>query len=42
LTAQVWAGIACLGAGLVMISARAYAAGRRGEVATTPLPLEGG
>jgi drug/metabolite transporter (DMT)-like permease len=43
LNAQEWIGIACLGAGLVMISAQAYAAGRRGGAATIiPAPGEGG
>jgi drug/metabolite transporter (DMT)-like permease len=44
LTVQEWIGIASLGAGLVMISLRAYAIGRRGgDAATiTPTPVEGG
>jgi drug/metabolite transporter (DMT)-like permease len=43
LSRQEWIGIACIGAGLAVISALAYAAGRRGEVpVTTPTPVEGG
>lgn len=43
LATEEWIGIACLGAGLVMISVRAYAAGRRGDAAViTPTPVEGG
>jgi drug/metabolite transporter (DMT)-like permease len=38
-----WIGIACLGAGLVMISVRAYVAGRRGGAPPiTPTPVDGG
>jgi drug/metabolite transporter (DMT)-like permease len=43
LTAREWFGIACLGAGLVMIAARAHAAGRRGDAAgIIPVSGEGG
>jgi len=43
LTALEWIGIACLGTGLVLVSLRAYLAGRRGEAAEiAPTPVEGG
>ena len=43
LTAVEWSGIACLGAGLAIISLRAWRASRRGEAAEAPItPLEGG
>jgi drug/metabolite transporter (DMT)-like permease len=38
-----WLGIGCIGAGLVIISLRAWLASRRGErAAPAPVPLEGG
>jgi drug/metabolite transporter (DMT)-like permease len=38
-----WLGIGCIGAGLAIISVRAWLASRRGEPASPePLPLEGG
>jgi drug/metabolite transporter (DMT)-like permease len=38
-----WVGIVCIGAGLAIISLRAWVASRRGErVAPEPVPLEGG
>jgi len=42
LTRAEWIGIACLGVGLVVISARAYAVGRRDVAAIAPPPGEGG
>ena len=38
-----WVGIGCIGAGLAIISLRAWLASRRGErAAPEPVPLEGG
>jgi drug/metabolite transporter (DMT)-like permease len=45
LTAGEWAGIACLGVGLAILSAQSIAAVRRGErepSPATPTPLDGG
>jgi drug/metabolite transporter (DMT)-like permease len=42
LTRAEWIGIACLGAGLAVISARAYVAGRRSGAAAIAPPAEGG
>ena len=43
LTTAEWTGIACLGVGLVVISVRAYIAGRRSDAAAiAPPPGEGG
>ncbi|MGH6784122.1 MAG: EamA family transporter, partial [Sphingomicrobium sp.] len=45
LTRSEWAGIACVGAGLVILSWQTLAAARRGEddtPAPTPTPLDGG
>ncbi|MFO1325647.1 MAG: DMT family transporter [Burkholderiales bacterium] len=43
LTASEWSGIACIGAGLAIISFNAWRAGRRGEEAPpAPTPLDGG
>lgn len=43
LTASEWSGIACIGAGLAIISFNALRASRRGEAAATvPTPLDGG
>jgi drug/metabolite transporter (DMT)-like permease len=43
LAANEWAGIALIGAGLVLISAEARAAGRKGEpLPPEPMPLDGG
>lgn len=43
LTASEWFGIACIGAGLAIVSVTAWRASRRGEpVAPTPTPLDGG
>ena len=43
LTRSEWSGIACIGAGLAIISVDAWFASRRGEAAVTaPTPLDGG
>jgi drug/metabolite transporter (DMT)-like permease len=43
LAANEWAGIACIGLGLVIVSLRSWIASRRGERAPPePVPLEGG
>jgi drug/metabolite transporter (DMT)-like permease len=45
LTTSEWAGIACLGAGLAILTAQSIAAVRRGErepKPATPTPLDGG
>ena len=43
LTGNEWAGIACIGAGLAIVSVNAWRASRRGEAELpVPTPLEGG
>ena len=43
LSTSEWIGIGCIGAGLAIISLRAWLASRRGErLPPEPMPLEGG